>query len=144
MPCEVVMMKRRTVFLLVVSLCGFAARGSFAQAQAVHVEGSSAGLTISQAAAADFRRGNAGAAVIVGLSGSSGALRKLCRGETDLVHSARPILAAEIEACGKAEVAFIELPLAFDAVTVVVNRRNAFVERLTLAELRTMWEETAR
>src|SRR5213594_1439323 len=132
------MMKRRALFLFAVSLCGFAAYGSLVQAQAVRVEGSSAGLTISQVAAAEFRRGHASAAVTVGLSGSSGALRKLCRGDIDLVHSARPILAAEVEACGKAEVPFIELPLAFDGVTVVVNRRNTFVERLTLAELRTM------
>jgi len=138
------MMKRRTLSLLAVSVCGFAACGSLAQAQAVRVDGSSAGLTISQAAAAEFRRSHAGAAVTVGVSGSGGALAKLCRGATDLAHSARPILAAEIEACGAAEVPFIELPIAFDGVTVVVNRRNTLVERLTLAELRTMWEETAR
>jgi len=137
-------MKRRTLSLLAVGLCGFAAHGSLVQAQAVRVEGASAGFSISQAAAAEFRRGHAGAVVTIGISGSGGALAKLCRGAIDLVHSARPILAAEIGACGKAEAPFIELPLAFDAVTVVVNRKNSFVQRLTLAELRTMWEETAR
>jgi phosphate transport system substrate-binding protein len=115
-----------------------------ARAQSIRIEGSSAGLTLSQAAAEEFRRSHAAVTVKIGVSGSGGALIKLCRGEVDLVHSARPILKMEIETCQKAEVPFIELPLAFDAITVVINRKNSFVESLTLAELRTMWEEAAR
>ncbi|SRR6266496_138734 len=137
-------MKRDTPSLLVVSLLGVLVHWSPVQAQSVRVEGSGAGLMISQAAAAEFRRSHKDVAVNVGLSGSSGALGKLCRGEVDLVHSARPILKAEIEACGKADIQFIELPLAFDAVTVVVNPKNSFVQSLTLAELRSMWEEAAQ
>src|SRR6266446_956569 len=130
--------------LLAAGLFGLTGCWSFAYAETVRIEGSSAGITISQAAAAEFRRGHSKVLLTVGVSGSGGALSKLCRGEMDLVHSARPILKAEIEACNKADVPFIELPLAFDAITVVVNRKNSFVESLTLAELRTMWEEAAR
>src|SRR6266446_2745986 len=134
----------RTRFLLSVGLLSFAVHWNLAQAQTVRLEGSSAGLTISQAAAAEFRRSHKDVAVSVGVSGSGGALGKLCRGEVDMAHSARPILKAEIEACRKADVQFIELPLAFDAVTVVVNPKNSFVQSLTLGELRAMWEETAQ
>src|SRR3989441_5586505 len=137
-------MKRNTPSLFVVSLLGLVVQWAPVQAQSVRLEGSSAGLTISQAAAAEFRHSHKNVAVSVGVSGSGGALGKLCRGEVDLAHSARPILKAEIEACRKADVQFIELPLAFDAVTVVVNPKNSFVQSLTLGERRAMWEETAQ
>src|SRR2546427_8917382 len=129
-------MKPDVSSLLAVSLLGLWVHGSPVQAQSVRVDGSSAGLTISQAAAAEYHRSHKEVAVSVGLSGSDGALRRLCRGEVDLVHSARAILKAEIEACAKANIPFIELPLAFDAVTVVVNPQNSFVQSLTLDELR--------
>src|SRR5258708_8577696 len=83
-------MKPNALRLLVVSL-GLASHWSLAHAQPVRIEGSSAGLTISQAAAVEFRRGHSSVTVTVGLSGSGGALGKLCRSEVDLVHTARPI-----------------------------------------------------
>src|SRR6266581_4131313 len=137
-------MKSKSSSLWAIAFCALAVYCAAASAQPVRIEGSGAGLTISQAAAAEFRRSHKEVAVSVGVSGSDGALRRLCRGESDLVHSARPILKAEIEACLKADVQFIELPLAFDAVAVVVNRKNNFVQSLTLAELRAMWEEAAQ
>src|SRR2546427_214647 len=137
-------MKPKPPFLLTASLLALAMLISSARAQLIRIEGSSAGLTLSQAAADEFRRSHITVKVDIGLSGSGGALSRLCRDEVDLVHSARPILKTEIEACRKAEVQFIELPLAFDAITVVVNRKNSFVESLTLAELRTMWDVAAR
>src|SRR5713101_3864670 len=108
-------MKPNTPSLLAASLLGLVAQWAPVQAQSVRLEGSSAGLTISQAAAAEFRRSHKEVAVSVGVSGSGGALGKLCRGEVDVVHSARPILKPELETCRKADVQFIELPLAFDA-----------------------------
>ena len=135
-------MKPNTSSLFTISLLALAACPALAQS--VRIEGSSAGLTISQAAATEFRRSHDKVALSVGLSGSGGAFAKLCRGDADLVHSARPILKAEIGACGKADIQFIELPLAFDAVTVVVNPKNSFVQSLTLPELRAMWEQAAQ
>ncbi len=137
-------MKITAPSLLAIALLSLATHFTDALAQAVRIEGSSAGLTISQAAAAEFRRTHSDVAVNVGVSGSGGALGKLCRGEIDLVHSARPILKSELEACGKADIQFVELPIAFDAVTVVVNRKNSFVQSLTLPELRSIWEEAAQ
>jgi phosphate transport system substrate-binding protein len=141
---EVTRMKSNTSSLFAIAFCALTVYSAGASAQSVRIEGSSAGLTISQAAAAGFRLGHSNVAVTVGLSGSDGALRGLCRGEVDFAHSARPILKAEIEACRKADVPFIELPIAFDAVAVVVNPKNGFVQSLTLDELRSMWEESAQ
>src|SRR5438132_7140664 len=134
----------RTVCSLSVALIGFAVHCSLASAQAVRIEGSSAGLTISQEAAAEFRASHRNVAVSVGLSGSGGALTKLCRVEVDLAHSARAILKTEIEACRNADVPFIELPVAFDALAIVVNPKNEFVRQLTLPELRSMWGKSAQ
>jgi phosphate transport system substrate-binding protein len=134
----------RTICFLSAGALGFTVYCGLANAQAVRIEGSSAGLTISQAAAAEFRARHRNVVVSVGLSGSGGALARLCRGEADFVHSARPIVKTEIEACRQAEAQFIELPIAFDALAVVVNPRNGFVQRLTLPELRSMWEESAQ
>jgi phosphate transport system substrate-binding protein len=136
-------MNRKTLSTAAIAFAVVATYSIRASAQSVRVEGSSAGLTISQAAAAEFHRAHRATTVNVGLAGSGGAFGKLCRNAADLVHSGRPILKSEIEACGKAAVQFIELPIAFDAVTVVVNPRNSFVRSLTLPELRAMWEETA-
>src|SRR5262245_34844791 len=128
-----------TPFALALSTLTLTMYGPGACAQSVRIEGPGAGLTISKAAAAEYGRAHTKTQVSVGLSGSSGAIAKLCRGDVDLAHSARPMLKAELEACGKANIAFIELPLAFDAVAVVVNPKNSFVNSLTLPELRTMW-----
>lgn len=137
-------MRANSSFLLTASLLGLAVPCTCAHAQTIRIEGSSAGLTISQTAAAEFRRNHKDVGLTVGVSGSSGALGKFCRDELDLAHTARPILKAEIEACRKADIEFIELPLAFDAVTVVVNPKNSFVRSLTVDDLRAMWEESAQ
>src|SRR5213594_719137 len=137
-------MQSNLSFLLTASLLGLAVHWTSAPAQTIRIEGSSAGLTISQAAAVAYGRAHPKAQVTVRLSGSGGALRRLCRGDVDLAHSARPILKSEIEACQKADAQFIELPIAFDAVTVVVNPKNSFVQSLSLTELRAMWEQAAQ
>src|SRR6266481_6397280 len=130
-------MKFKKSSLYAVACSALAVYSAGISAQSVRVEGSGAGLTISQAAAAEFYRSH-GVTVNVGLTGSVGAFAKLCRGDTDLIHSAQPISKSEIDACQKRGVLFIELPLAFDAVTVVVNLKDSFVQSLTFAELRAM------
>jgi phosphate transport system substrate-binding protein len=109
------------------------------------MDGTSSGAAISKLAAEEFQKTRKEAfRFAVGISGSGGGLRKLCGNEIDLAVAARPISREEISACQKADAAFIELPIAFDTVTVVVNPRNSFVQSLTLAELRTMWGGAAQ
>jgi phosphate transport system substrate-binding protein len=81
--------------------------------------------------------------VTVGISGTGGGFQKFCRGEIDISDASRPIRPTEIEACGKAGVAFIELPVAYDGLAVVVHPSNDWVQHMTVAELRKMWEPAA-
>lgn len=116
-----------------------------ARAQSIRIDGAGAGYALSKLAAGEFQKFKKNEVrLTLGTSGSAGGLRKLCRNEIDIANAARPILKEESVACLQARVEFIELPLAFDAITVVVNAQNGFVSSLTLDELRRMWEAGAQ
>jgi len=80
----------------------------------------------------------------VGISGTGGGFKKFCRGETDIQDASRPILDKEMTDCKAAGVEYIELPVAFDALTVVVNPKNTFLKAITVDELKKMWEPAAQ
>src|SRR6185503_13397251 len=82
--------------------------------------------------------------VTVGISGTGGGFKKFCRGETDISDASRPILEKEMADCKAAGIEYIELPVAFDALTVVVNPKNGFIRQLTVADLKKMWEPSAQ
>jgi phosphate transport system substrate-binding protein len=113
-----------------------------AHSQAIRVESSSAAYPLSKAAVEDFGRARGAAAKpLLGESGTAEALRRLCSGEAELASVSRPILNAELARCSAA---FVEVPVAFDAIVVVINPRNAFLASLTVEELRAIWEEAAQ
>src|ERR1044071_1113566 len=94
-------------------------------APVIRIDGSSTVFPIAEAVAEEFQVGQRGAVrVTVGLSGTGGGFKKLCRGDIDISNASRPILTEEMEMCRKAGINFIELPVAFDAITVVVNPKN--------------------
>ncbi len=114
-------------------------------AQVVKVDGSSTVYPITNAVAKAFQSANGNAIkVMVGISGTGGGFRKFCRGETDISDASRPILREEMDICRAAGIAYLELPVAFDAITVVVNPKNAFLNSITVDELRRMWEPAAQ
>ncbi|MDJ0508411.1 MAG: PstS family phosphate ABC transporter substrate-binding protein [Crocosphaera sp.] len=76
-------------------------------------------------------------------SGTGGGFNKFCAGETDVNAASRPISAEEIKACGDNEIRYVELPIAFDAITIVVNPNNNWVENLTVQQLQQIWEPAA-
>ena len=90
----------------------------------VSTDGSSTVFPVTEAMAEEFQKENAGIKVTVGMSGTGGGFKKFCRGETDISNSSRPIKGEEKEACKAAGVEYIELPVAMDALTVVVNPQN--------------------
>jgi phosphate transport system substrate-binding protein len=98
---------------------------------------------VSEAFAEEFQN-ESGTRVTVGLSGTGGGFKKFCRGETDISGASRPISASEMEACKAAGIEFIELPVALDAIAVIVNPQNDWVECMTVDELKTMWEPEAQ
>lgn len=111
----------------------------------VRVDGSSTVFPVTEAVAEEFQKAKKGKVrVTVGISGTGGGFRKFCRGETDISNASRPILKAEIEECRKAGIAYLEMPVAYDALTVVVNPKNPFVKSLTVEELKKMWEPAAQ
>jgi phosphate transport system substrate-binding protein len=114
-------------------------------APVIRIDGSSTVFPIAEAVAEEFQLGERGAVrVTVGLSGTGGGFKKLCRGDIDISNASRPILEEEMAACKAAGIGFIELPVAFDAITVVVNPQNDWVKSLTIADLKKMWEPGAQ
>lgn len=133
--------------LAVVALMALAACGGEPQqtgsGETISVDGSSTVFPLSEAAAESFTANATGAArVTVGESGSGGGFRKFCRGETQVQGASRPILAEEMQACAAAGVTFVEIPIAFDGLTVVVHPSNP-VRAVTIAQLRRIWEPAA-
>jgi len=92
---------------------------------------------------AAFQTANPGVAVSVTSSGTGGGFKKFCAGQLDVSDASRPINAAESRECEANHVEFIELPIAFDSLSVVVNAANTFVDCLTVPELKTIWEPAA-
>lgn len=105
----------------------------------ITIDGSSTVAPISKAVAEDFAKSNPGVKVPVGTSGTGGGFKKFCAGDTDISNASRPIKAKEAEDCQKKGVEFVELPIAVDGLTVVVNKENTWAKCLTVAELKTMW-----
>ena len=116
-----------------------------AVAQVVKVDGSSTVYPITEAVAEEFQKAKKNAVkVTVGISGTGGGFKKFCRGETDLQNASRPILAKEMEDCKAAGVEYIEMPVAYDALTVVANPKNTFLKEMTVEQLKALWEPAAQ
>ena len=116
-----------------------------AGAAVIKIDGSSTVYPITEAVAEDFQIAKKGAVkVTVGISGTGGGFKKFCRGEIDIANASRPIQRKEMEDCKKAGVQYIEMPVAFDALTVAVNPRNNWIKTMTVAELKKMWEPAAQ
>ena len=110
----------------------------------ITADGSSTVFPITEAVAEEFQRENRGVRVTVGLSGTGGGFQKFCRGETDLSNASRPIKPTEIEACAKGGIDYIELPIAYDGIAVVVHPNNDWATSMTVAELKKLWEPAAQ
>jgi phosphate transport system substrate-binding protein len=114
------------------------------QAGAVRIDGSSTVYPIMEAMAEDFGTTNRSVKVLIGVSGTGGGFKKFCAGETDISNASRPIKDTEIQACTAKGINYIELPVAYDALTVVVNRKNSWASSMTIAELKKIWEPEAQ
>jgi phosphate transport system substrate-binding protein len=138
----------RIIKVIAVSACAgaaLAAASAPAGAQLIKIDGSSTVFPVTEAMAEDFQKATKGKVrVTVGISGTGGGFKKFCRGETDISDASRPILAKEMEDCKKAGVQYIELPVAYDALTVVINPKNDWIKSLTPQELKKMWEPGAQ
>jgi len=119
----------------------------------IKIDGSSTVYPVTEVVTEEFQKSkknnngainNGAIKVNVGISGTSGGFKKLCRGEIDIANASRPILNEEIKECNKHGTKFIELPVAYDALTVVINPQNNWVNSMTVDELKKMWEPIAQ
>jgi phosphate transport system substrate-binding protein len=116
-----------------------------AQAQIVKIDGSSTVYPVTEAVAEEFQKAKRGAVkVTVGISGTGGGFKKFCRGEIDISDASRPILKKEMDECKKNGINYIELPVAYDALTVVINPKNTWIKNMSVAELKKIWEPAAQ
>ncbi|SFF19219.1 PstS family phosphate ABC transporter substrate-binding protein [Nitrosomonas sp. Nm166] len=111
----------------------------------IKIDGSSTVYPITKTVASKFEIAKRNAVkVTVDISGSGGGFKKFCRGELDIANASRPILKNEMADCKNASVQYIEIPVAFDALTVAVNPENNWSTAMTIAELKKMWEPAAQ
>lgn len=135
---------KAVVVTTLLGVCVIAA-GTVVASPTVRIDGSSTVYPIVEAVAEDFQIAKRGAVrVTVGISGTGGGFRKFCRDETDIVSASRPITQHERDACKAVGVQYIEMPVAFDALTVVVNPRNTWSKTITVEELKKFWEPAAQ
>jgi phosphate transport system substrate-binding protein len=106
----------------------------------VLIDGSSTVYPITEAVAEEFVKQYPNVRVTVGISGTGGGFKKWVRGETDINDASRPIKETELELALSNGIAPIELPIAYDGITVVVNKENDWIDYLTVDELKMIWE----
>lgn len=122
-----------------------APNGTTRSAMPLQVDGSSTVYPITQAVAQAFSAQRPQMpAIAVEFSGTTGGFRKFCTGQTVINDASRPITQQEMEACRQADIRYLELPVAFDAITLVVNPQNDWADDITLDELKAAWEPSAQ
>jgi phosphate transport system substrate-binding protein len=148
-------MKKGVLIVLIVSIgsyllnsCGSKDSGTSGNKEKlqgqVSIDGSSTVYPITEAVAEEFRVEQSDVKVTVGVSGTGGGFKKFGRGETDINDASRPIKEQEAATCKENNITFVELKIAFDGLAVLVNKENTWVNDLTVAELKTIWEPAAQ
>ncbi len=110
----------------------------------IAVDGSSTVYPISEAVAEEFGKLHPKVQVTVGLSGTGGGMKRFKGGELDIANASRPMTPKELETAKDRKIEFIELPIAFDGLSVMVNPSNSFVDYLTVGELKKIWENGSK
>ena len=128
----------------VLVIVGLASPGTAAQSSVITADGSSTVYPITEAVAEEFQKVNPGVKATIGISGTGGGFKKFCAGETDISDASRPIKPTEVEACAANKIEYVELPIAYDGPAVIVNPKNDWVDCLTVADLKKMWEPEAQ
>lgn len=106
----------------------------------VSIDGSSTVFPISEAVAEEFLAVQPRVRVTVGVSGTGGGFKKFLAGEIDINDASRPIKMKEVKQASASGIGFIELPIAYDGLSVVVNTKNDWVDHLTITELNKIWQ----
>jgi len=140
------MFKKIGLMVLLLALVSYLGAGkAMADKKVIKIDGSSTVYPITEAVGEEYQKVKKGAVnVTVGISGTGGGFKRFCRGETDISDASRPILKKEMELCKENGIEYIELPVAYDGLAVMVNPKNDWVKQLTVEELKKMWEPEAQ
>ncbi|XGB38938.1 MAG: PstS family phosphate ABC transporter substrate-binding protein [Cyanobacteria bacterium LVE1205-1] len=112
--------------------------------QPISADGSSTVYPITKTIVEDFQKKNPEASIQLNFSGTGGGFKKFCLGQTSINNASRPISEKELTACQQGSISFLEVPVAFDALTVVVHPKNDWANEMTVAELKKLWESAAQ
>ncbi len=115
--------------------------------QSIKIDGSSTVYPITEAVAEEFgavSRDNARIRVTVGVSGTGGGFKKFCRGDIDITNASRVVKDKEVILCRESGIEYIEIPVAYDGIAILVNKQNDWLDGLTVAELKKIWEPEAQ
>ncbi|NUN15324.1 MAG: PstS family phosphate ABC transporter substrate-binding protein [Myxococcales bacterium] len=113
-------------------------------AQVISIDGSSTVFPITEAIAEEFRKMYRDVRITIGVSGTGGGFKKFCSGEIDITGASRPIKPSELKLCADNSIEYIELPVAFDGIAIVVHPTNDWADPITVAELKKIWEPEAQ
>jgi phosphate transport system substrate-binding protein len=137
--------RRAVMGALAALTVGAVAAPASAQSSTVRIDGSSTVFPVTEAVAEEFQKSKKNQIkVTVGVSGTGGGFRKFCRGETDVQNASRPITKSEMAECQKNGVQYIEMPVAYDALSVVVNPKNEWLKEISVEDLKKIWEPAAQ
>ncbi|MBT9313865.1 PstS family phosphate ABC transporter substrate-binding protein [Leptothoe spongobia] len=114
-----------------------------AVAQTIAIDGSSTVFPITEAMAEEYATVNSSADITVGVSGTGGGFKKFCAGETVISDASRPIKDKEKALCAEAGIEYIAVPVAYDALTVVIHPDNDWATELTVEQLNAIWDPAA-
>jgi phosphate transport system substrate-binding protein len=106
----------------------------------VRIDGSSTVFPITEAVAEEYSEEAPNVRVTVGVSGTGGGFKRFAARETDISNASRPIKPGELALCQEAKISFIELPIAYDGLTIVVNKKNKWMDNITMHELNAIFE----
>ena len=139
-------MKRHLIYLVAMAAWVALSFGCSKQNQkdgTIKIDGSSTVFPINEAVAEEFQKGNK-ARVTIGVSGTGGGFKKFCAGEIDITGASRPIKASEMKLCKDGGVEYTKFDVAYDGIAVAVHPDNDWVDTITVAELKTIWEPAAQ
>ncbi|MBN1128413.1 MAG: PstS family phosphate ABC transporter substrate-binding protein [Chitinispirillaceae bacterium] len=132
-----------TLLCVALLICGCSEKNG-KPVETILIDGSSTVYPITEAIDKEFEKTGKNIRLSVGISGTTGGLRKFSTGEIDIANASRPIKKTEAAQCADNGIEFIELPVAFDGLAVVVHPANTWCDHLTVSELRRLWESKAQ
>ena len=136
---------KKKIVLMIIALLGILITSKAYATSTIKIDGSSTVYPITEAVAEEFQKIDGGKTqVTIGISGTGGGFKKFCNAETDISDASRPIKPTEVELCKKNGIEYIELPVAYDGLAVVINPKNNWVDYLTVSEMKKMWEPAAQ